>query len=133
MRGASEEPGGGTADWVIPPNVGAKVLRYSYIATVTVESGVQTRFMSGFGTPAGGGLGASGGSPAGAPASGAGASTPTEIASQMVASSLVKLSKEAKASISLSGKREEIRTWLFVMEDTLDKVFGHEVIPRLLR
>jgi hypothetical protein len=51
----------------------------------------------------------------------------------MVATSLAKLSKEKKASITLSGKRDEVRSWLFVFEDTLDKVFGYEIIPRLLR
>ncbi len=80
--------------------------------------------MSGFGTPAGGGYGPMGGSPAGAPPSGSGALTATEYAAQMVAISLTKLSKDRKASIGLSGKRSEVRSWLFVLEDTLDKIFA---------
>ena len=74
------------------------------------------------------GRGPSGGRPSGSP-------TPTaaEYAAQMVATSLAKLSKEKKTSITLSGKRDEVRSWLFVFEDTLGKVFGYEVIPRLLR
>ena len=85
--------------------------------------------MSAFGTPAGRGSIAQGGLPSGAPPSGSGPLSAKEYAAQMVATSLVKLSKEAKASIHLSGKRDEIRSWLFVMEDTLDKVFGRDVIP----
>ena len=43
--------------------------------------------------------------------------TPADIAAQMVAKNLSKLSKEYKLSIKLSGKKEETRAWLFVFDN----------------
>ena len=49
----------------------------------------------------------------------------------MVADNVLKLNKDDLKSLALSGKREEIVTWLYVFEKTLAGVFGG-VINRLI-
>ena len=85
-----------------------------------------------FGTPVGnaghaGSGGGTPGTPGPPPAAGA-----TEVAAQMVANNLKKLSKGDYSAMRISGKRAEVSSWLYVFEKTCAGVFGG-VANRLIR
>ena len=56
----------------------------------------------------------------------------TEVAAQMVANNLKKLSKGDYSAMRISGKRAEVSSWLYVFEKTCAGVFGG-VANRLIR
>ena len=54
------------------------------------------------------------------------------MAAQMVAANLKKVSKDDMQAMALSGKREEMATWLYVFEKTIANAFG-VVVNRLIK